>query len=102
MAALGFDSQLQWVVVVDHDIDAFNELDVRWAVNNYVNPERDIQTIRGRNHFFNAGAGWKVIIDATKQTEVPSPTRFRVPPSAMERMNPDDYIVNNKPKAVTV
>lgn len=92
MAALGFDSQLQWVVVVDHDIDVFNELDVRWAVNNYVNPERDIQKIRGRNHFFNAGAGWKVIIDATKQTEVPSPTRFRVPPSAMDRMNIEDYI----------
>lgn len=92
MAALGFDSQLQWVIVVDDDIDLFREMDVRWAVNNYVNPERDIQRIRGRNHFYNAGAGWKVIIDATKQTEVPSPVRFRVPPDAMERMKPEDYL----------
>jgi 2,5-furandicarboxylate decarboxylase 1 len=92
MAALGFDSQLQWVVVVDEDIDPFNELDVRWATVSYVNPERDIQMIRGRNHFYNAGAGWKVIIDATKQTEVPSPTRFRVPPDVMARVNLKDYL----------
>ncbi|GAB7389151.1 UbiD family decarboxylase [Bacillaceae bacterium] len=92
MAALGFDSQLQWVVVVDHDIDPFHELDVRWAIVNYVNPERDLITIRGRNHFYNAGAGWKVIIDATKQTVVPSPVRFRVPPQVMERVKPEDYL----------
>jgi 2,5-furandicarboxylate decarboxylase 1 len=92
MAALGFDSQLQWVVVVDEDIDPFNELDVRWATVNYVNPERDLITIRGRNHFYNAGAGWKVIIDATKQTVVPSPVRFRVPPDVMERIKLEDYI----------
>lgn len=95
MAALGFDSQLQWITVVDDDIDPFNELDVRWATINYVNPDRDIQRIRGRNHFYNAGAGWKVIIDATKQTVVPSPTRFRVPPAVMDRMELDDYIKKN-------
>jgi UbiD family decarboxylase len=92
MAAFGFDSQLQYIIVVDNDIDVFNELDVRWAVNNYVNPEKDIQKIRARNHFYNAGAGWKVIIDATKQTVVPSPTRFRVPPEAMERIRLEEYI----------
>ncbi len=92
MAAFGFDSQLQYITIVDDDINTFNELDVRWAAVNYVNPDRDIQKIRARNHFYNAGAGWKVMIDATKQTVVPSPTRFRVPPEVMERMKLDDYI----------
>ncbi|WP_180994416.1 UbiD family decarboxylase [Bacillus sp. Marseille-P3661] len=92
MAAFGFDSQLQWITVVDDDIDPFNEFDVRFAAVNYVNPDKDIQKIRARNHFYNAGAGWKVIVDATKQTEVPSPTRFRVPPDVMDRIELDDYL----------
>ncbi|WP_102348871.1 UbiD family decarboxylase [Bacillus sp. Marseille-P3661] len=95
MAAIGFDSMLQYITVVDHDIDPFNELDVRWAALNYVNPDRDIQKVRGRNTFYNEGAGWKVITDATKQTAHPSPTRFRVPPEVMERVKLKDYIGSN-------
>lgn len=95
MAAFGFDSQLQWITIVDDDIDPFNELDVRFASVSYVNPDKDIQKIRARNHFYNEGAGWKVMIDATKQTAVPSPTRFRVPPKVMENINLEDYITKD-------
>ncbi|WP_462409740.1 UbiD family decarboxylase domain-containing protein [Neobacillus sp. Marseille-QA0830] len=97
MAAFGFDSQLQWITVVDEDIDPFNELDVRFAAVSYVNPEKDIQRIRARNHFYNEGAGWKVMIDATRQTVVPSPARFRVPPDVMNSIKLENYVTSHKP-----
>ncbi|WP_371754242.1 UbiD family decarboxylase domain-containing protein [Ferviditalea candida] len=55
-------------------------------------PDKAGVSIRARNHFYKEGAGWKIIIDATKQTVVSSPVRFRVPPEAMERIKLKDYV----------
>ncbi len=85
---------LQVVVVVDDDIDVFNEEDVLWAVNTYVDPSNDIDTIKNLRHPTDPrGLGsTRVLIDATRPTNIVFPTRLRVPPEATERMNLNDWL----------
>jgi 2,5-furandicarboxylate decarboxylase 1 len=85
---------LQVVVVVDDDIDVFNEEDVLWAVNTYVDPSNDIDTIKNLRHPTDPrGLGsTRVLIDATRPTHIAFPTRLRVPPEAMARMQLSDWL----------
>lgn len=85
---------LQVVVVVDDDIDVFDESDVIWAVNTYVNPSTDVDTINNlRPPTDPRGLGsTRVLIDATRPTNVVFPTKLRVPPDAVARMNPSDWL----------
>jgi UbiD family decarboxylase len=94
---------LQVVVVVDEDIDVFNEEDVLWAVNTYVDPSNDIDTIKNLRHPTDPrGLGsTRVLIDATRPTHIAFPTRLRVPPDAMARVVLDDWLdeTTNRTKA---
>lgn len=45
MALLGADPMLKHVVIVDHDIDVFNEGEVLWAISTRVQADRDIHVI---------------------------------------------------------
>jgi 2,5-furandicarboxylate decarboxylase 1 len=85
---------LQVVVVVDDDIDVFDESDVIWAVNTYVDPSTDVDTIKNlRPPTDPRGLGsTRVLIDATRPTNVVFPTKLRVPPDAVARMNPSDWL----------
>lgn len=85
---------LQVVVVVDDDIDVFNEEDVLWAVNTYVDPARDIDTISNlRPPTDPRGLGsTRVLIDATRPTDIAFPTRLRVPPDAMAAVVLDEWL----------
>jgi UbiD family decarboxylase len=85
---------LQVVVVVDDDIDVFNEEDVLWAVNTYVDPSVDVDTIKNLRHPTDPrGLGsTRVLIDATRPTNIAFPTRLRVPPAAMERIVLDEWL----------
>jgi 2,5-furandicarboxylate decarboxylase 1 len=85
---------LQVVVVVDDDIDVFNEEDVLWAVNTYVDPATGIDTIKNlRPPTDPRGLGsTRVLIDATRPTNIAFPTRLRVPPEAMERVVLDEWL----------
>jgi 3-polyprenyl-4-hydroxybenzoate decarboxylase len=80
--------------VVDDDIDVFNEEDVLWAVNTYVDPATDIDTIKNlRPPTDPRGLGsTRVLIDATRPTNIAFPTRLRVPPEAMERVALDEWL----------
>lgn len=70
---LGLDSYLKLVVVVDEDIDIYNEQEVLWAIATRMQPDRDVNVIK--NVFCNRldpsaydeGTSAKIIIDATKK-----------------------------------
>jgi 2,5-furandicarboxylate decarboxylase 1 len=98
LCALTESWTFQTVVVVDDDVDVFNEPDVLWAVHTYVNPDRDIDLVRnvGESVFTTALQRGKVIIDATRPTDVAFPSRFKVPDEVMERIKLDEWLA---PKA---
>jgi 2,5-furandicarboxylate decarboxylase 1 len=82
------------IIVVDADVDVFNERDVLWAVYTYVDPLRDIDVIHNftKSVFTSAFQGQRILIDATKPLDVAFPDRFRMPPDVMRRINLDEWI----------
>ncbi|HZM48178.1 MAG TPA: UbiD family decarboxylase [Burkholderiales bacterium] len=100
LMALAQVPNLQVVVVVDDDIDVFNEEDVLWAVNFHVDPRRDIDLIKN----VRAGAdprglgSSRLIIDATRPTHIAFPTRLRVPEEAIARMKLEEWLDSVKGK----
>lgn len=82
------------VVVVDEEIDVFNEEDVIWASLTMVNPHKDISLITnaGATVFTSEMGPDKVIIDATKPLNKPFPSTFRVPPAAMDAVDPKEWL----------
>jgi UbiD family decarboxylase len=82
------------IIVVDADVDVFNERDVLWAVYTYVDPLRDIDIIHNftKNVFTSAFQGQRILIDATKPLDVAFPERFRMPPEVMRRIDLDEWI----------
>jgi UbiD family decarboxylase len=94
LQAIAHVHNLHAVVVVDEDIDVFNEEHVLWAVNTYVDPDRDIDLIKNvRAPSDPRGIGSsRVIFDATRPTHIPFPTRLRVPPDAMARVVLEEYV----------
>lgn len=86
--------QLQVIVVVDDDIDVFNEEQVMWAVNTYVDPDRDVDMLKNvRLPSDPRGLGSnKIIIDATRPTHIPFPTRLAVPKDAMARVKLEEWL----------
>ncbi len=94
LQAVAHVPNLQVVVVVDHDIDVFNEEDVLWAANTYVDPSTDVDMIKNLRHPTDPrGLGsTRVLIDATRPTHIAFPTRLRVPPDAMARVVVDEWL----------
>lgn len=82
------------IVVVDDDIDVFNEQEVIWAVLTMVDPYKDVTLITnaGSTVFTSEMGPHKVIIDATKPLSKPFPSTFRVPPAALETVNPKAWL----------
>jgi UbiD family decarboxylase len=82
------------VIVVDADVDVFNERDVLWAVYTYMDPLRDLDIIHNftTNVFTSAMQNQKILIDATKPLDVAFPERFRMPPDVMRRIKLDEWI----------
>jgi UbiD family decarboxylase len=93
LQALSISPTLQVIVVVDDDIDVFNEEDVLWAVNTYVDPARDVSFISnmGRDSERMIGNG-RILIDATRPTHIAFPSQLRVPPDAMDRVRLEDWL----------
>jgi UbiD family decarboxylase len=94
LQALAHVPNLLSVVVVDEDIDVFNEEHVLWAVNFQVDPNRDISLITNMRPPSDPRAlgSTRVIIDATRPTHIAFPTRLRVPQSAMERVKLEEWL----------
>ncbi len=83
MAALTASELIKHVIVVDADVDIFNDSEVLWSVATRVQADRDVEILRGvkgsrldpsaRNPDYAA----KMIIDATRPLDMAFPERLR-------------------------
>jgi UbiD family decarboxylase len=99
MAVLGADLYMKRVVVVDHDVDVFNDRQVNWAIATRCQPDRDIAVIsnaRGSDldpSTKEDGNTAKWGVDATAKPSLAGFTpRHRVPRDVWQRINIKDLI----------
>ncbi len=94
IAALNEAWSFKVVIVVDDDINVFNEQEVLWAALTMVNPRRDVTLItNGGYTMFTSEMGYdRVIIDATKPLDKPMPSMFHVPQEALKAANLKDWL----------
>ncbi|HEY7650951.1 MAG TPA: UbiD family decarboxylase [Methylomirabilota bacterium] len=94
LAVLGADLYMKRVVVVDHDVDVFDDRQVNWAIATRCQPDRDLTVIshvRGSDldpstHEDGYTAKWGV--DATAKPSLSAYTpRHRVAPAVYERID---------------
>ena len=99
MAVLGADLYMKRVVVVDHDVDVFDDRQVNWAIATRCQPDRDITLLtpaRGsdldpssREDGYTAKWG----VDATAKPSLAAYTpRHRVPPEVWQRLRLEDFL----------
>src|SRR5262245_41557188 len=88
--ALGVDHYLKLVVVVDDDVDVFDESDVLWAVATRMQPDRDLVSITGSLGAMldpsadDSGITAKLGIDATRPFGQPFAEKLVMPQERME------------------
>ena len=93
LAAMLESWTFQTVVVVDHNIDVFNESDVVWSMLINVDPARDVDLIRNIPILFTTSLGSrKVLIDATRPQDRSLPDVNRVPQEALDRVRLEDFL----------
>jgi len=99
LAVLGADLYMKRVVVVDHDVDVFNDRQVNWAIATRCQPDRDIMIVtnaRGSDldpSTREDGNTAKWGIDATAKPSLDSFTpRHRVPKDVFERLDLKDFV----------
>ena len=104
LAAIASDLSVKLVIVVDEDIDIYNEEEVLWAVATRVVGDKDISIIPSvagahldpsaydETRLKSGNMTSNVIIDATKPTEMPFATRITPPPDLWKSMRLEDYI----------
>jgi UbiD family decarboxylase len=97
LAVLGADLYMKRVVVVDNDVDIFNERQVNWAIATRCQPDRDIAIIsnaRGSDldpSTKEDGYTGKWGVDATAKPSLANFTpRHRVPKEVWQRINLKD------------
>ena len=94
LAVLGADLYMKRVVVVDHDVDVFDDRQVNWAIATRCQPDRDIIVIthaRGSDldpSTKEDGLTAKWGVDATAKPSLAAYTpRHRVPPEVAQRID---------------
>ena len=99
LAVLGADLYMKRVVVVDHDVDVFNDRQVSWAIATRCQPDRDITVItnaRGSDldpSTKEDGCTAKWGVDATAKPSLASYTpRHRIPKEVWQRINLKDFL----------
>ena len=99
LSVLGADLYMKRVVVVDHDVDIFDDRQVTWALATRCQPDRDITIIthaRGSDLDPSAkedGYSAKWGVDATAKPSLAAYTpRHRVPADVWSRINPKDFL----------
>ena len=94
LAAVRESRLCQVAVVVDDDIDVFDEADVTWAALIYADPTRDVEIIHNAQpNSFTTAMGYKnLVIDATRPLDRPMPEMNRVPQEALDRITLEDYL----------
>jgi 2,5-furandicarboxylate decarboxylase 1 len=98
MAVLGADLYMKRVVVVDHDVDVFDDRQMNWAIATRCQPDRDLVVVssaRGsdldpstREDGYTAKWG----VDATAKPSLAAYTpRHRIPPDVWARLDRKDF-----------
>jgi 2,5-furandicarboxylate decarboxylase 1 len=94
LAALGADQYMKRVVVVDHDVDVFDDRQVNWALATRTQPDRDILIVshaRGSDldpSTQSDGYSGKWGVDATAKPSLEQYTpRHHVPPEVLDRID---------------
>jgi 2,5-furandicarboxylate decarboxylase 1 len=98
LAVLGADLYMKRVVVVDHDVDVFDDRQMTWAIATRCQPDRDITVIthaRGSDldpSTAEDGYSAKWGVDATAKPSLAAYTpRHRVPPEVWKRITLKDF-----------
>lgn len=104
-AAFTVENDVKMVIVVDDDINVFNEADVLWAVATRFEADRDLivmpycqgiellPTAYGPNRNEHGNLNTKLILDATKPCPpAPFPERADVPPDLLRSLNLSEYV----------
>jgi 2,5-furandicarboxylate decarboxylase 1 len=104
LTALGADPFVKLAIIVDEDVDPYDEAQVLWAVATRVQADRDVviipdsyvveldpsaYSIRDRNERGYMNAKW--FIDATKPVNLPFQERSTVPEEVWRNMRLEDY-----------
>ena len=99
LAILGSDLYMKHVIVVDHDIDIFNDQRVQWAVGTRCQADRDVMIISnvGGSDLdpsnLKDGVSAKMGIDATAKPRLDKFTpRHRVSKDVFERLDLKDFV----------
>jgi len=98
MAAFTASNFIKIAIVVDEDIDPTNLKEVMWAVSTRVQPETDVQNLKGlQGHVLDPSLrheikGSGMIIDATKPLDRPFPRRGLVPEEILRKVSLRDYL----------
>ncbi|MBU2498506.1 MAG: UbiD family decarboxylase [Proteobacteria bacterium] len=86
------------IILVDADVDVFNEQEVMWAVATRTQASNDVDIIRNIKantldpSLVHEISGSKMIIDATRPSDRPFASRVNVPEEALARVNLSEYI----------
>jgi UbiD family decarboxylase len=89
VTALGIDHGLKLVVVVDDDVNIFNESEVLWAISTRFQGDKDVVMVPGAMGVIldpsaaDNGVTCRIGLDATKPLQE-NAVRLRVPPEAKE------------------
>jgi 2,5-furandicarboxylate decarboxylase 1 len=78
--------QIKYVVVLDDDVDIFNEREVIWAIVTRLNLSRGVDIIK------NMPRHDRVLVDATKPLDIPFPEKNKIPDEVMKRIQLSDYL----------
>jgi 2,5-furandicarboxylate decarboxylase 1 len=99
LAVFGADLYMKHVIVVDHDIDIFNDQRVQWAVGTRCQADRDVLIISNAGGSdldpsdLKDGVTAKMGIDATAKPRLDSFTpKHRVPKDVFDRLDLKDYV----------
>lgn len=104
LAALSADLLSKFAVVVDDDVDVYNEQEVLWAIGTRVRGDTDIVIIPGvtacildptahdETGVKRGPMNAKILIDATKPVGLPFPTRLTPPKELWDFMKLEDYL----------
>ncbi|MFQ5851792.1 MAG: UbiD family decarboxylase [Candidatus Binatia bacterium] len=98
LAALAGCDFVKHVVVVDADIDVYNEEEVMWAVATRVQADQDVDIIKNaKGNTLDPSQTddimtTKMIVDATRPVQRPFAARLAVPKQALSRISLDDFI----------
>jgi len=81
------------VVIVDEDVDVFNEQDVLWSIFTNMDPSRDVDVLKNQYNLFTTHMLYqKVIVDATRPLDIAFPQMLKVPEAAMKRIRLEDFM----------